>query len=149
MPFVTTPAGITPTRSVSEGPCVRLTDAPVVYFMILYKPFNLLYKLSGALMTLLVLAGYGICIANIIFTSKSKCKDSTLGKVSVANAVIFLVVASLILVVVHIIIWVPICCGRKGPQETDKVSPNDESSVGLKNASTQRVDGPGSTVVPT
>ncbi len=117
--------------------------------MIVYKPFNLLYKLSGALMTALVLAGYGICIANIIFTSKSKCKDSTLGKVSLANAVIFLVVSSLILLVVHIIIWVPICCGKKAPQDTDKVSPNDESSVGLKNSATQRVDGPGNTVVPT
>lgn len=136
-----------PTLSVSERFCE--TEPFVVYFMIVYKPFNLLYKLSGALMTALVLAGYGICIANIIFTSKSKCKDSTLGKVSVANSVIFLVVASLVLVVVHIIIWLPVCCGKKAPQETDKVSPNDESSVGLKNASTLRVDGPGNTVVPT
>jgi hypothetical protein len=144
MPFVTTVAGITPIRSVRE-----YFANPIVYFMIVYKPFNLLYKLSGALMTALVLAGYGICIANIIFTSKSKCKDSTLGKVSLANAVIFLVVSSLILLVVHIIIWVPICCGKKAPQDTDKVSPNDESSVGLKNSATQRVDGPGNTVVPT
>jgi hypothetical protein len=40
----------------------------LVYFLILYKPFKMLYKLSGILMTLLILAGYGICIANIIFT---------------------------------------------------------------------------------
>ena len=146
MPFETIHAGITPTLYVSER---FARPIPLVYFMIVYKPFNLLYKLSGALMTALVLAGYGICIANIIFTSKSKCKDSTLGKVSVANAVIFLVVSSLVLLVVHIIIWVPICCGKKAPQDTDKVSPNDESSVGLKNSATQRVDGPGNGVVST
>ena len=117
--------------------------------MIVYKPFSLLYKLSGALMTALVLAGYGICIANIIFTSRSKCKETTLGKLSLANAVIFLVIASLVLLIVHIIIWVPICCGSKAPQNTDKVSPNDESSVGLKNAATQRVDGQPGTIDPT
>jgi hypothetical protein len=98
--------------------------------MILYKPFNLLYKLSGILMTGLVLAGYGICISNIIFTAKSKCKDSALGKLSLANSGIFLAVASVMTVFVHIVIWVPICCRNKSP--TEKVSPNDESSVGLK-----------------
>jgi hypothetical protein len=104
----------------------------LVYFMIVYKPFSLLYKLSGALMTGLILAGYGICIANIIFTSKSKCKDSTLGKLSLANSVIFLVIASIVLVFVHVIIWVPICCGNKA-NGMDKVQPNaDESQLALK-----------------
>jgi len=83
-------------------------------------------------MTGLVLAGYGICISNIIFTTKSKCKDSALGKVSLANSGIFLAVASVMMIFVHIVIWVPICCGNKSSM--DKVSPNDESSVGLKSS---------------
>jgi hypothetical protein len=111
---------------------IIIKDIFLVYFMIVYKPFSLLYKLSGALMTGLILAGYGICIANIIFTSKSKCKDSTLGKLSLANAVIFLVIASIVLVFVHVIIWVPICCGNKA-NGMDKVQPNaDESQLALK-----------------
>ena len=80
-------------------------------------------------MTGLVLAGYGVCISNIIFTTKSKCKDSTLGKLSLANSGIFLAVASVMMVFVHIVIWVPICCRKTSPE---KVSPNDESSLGLK-----------------
>ena len=81
--------------------------------------------MSGVLMTCLVLAGYGICISSIIFTAKSKCKSSTLGKVSMANAGIFLAVASVMLLFVHVIIWVPICCGTKN--STQQVTPNDES----------------------
>ena len=65
-------------------------------------------------MTLLILAGYGICISGIIFTSKSLCKTTMMGKVSVANMVIFLVLASLILVFSHTIIWLPLCRGRGG-----------------------------------
>jgi hypothetical protein len=83
-----------------------------VYFIILYKPFKLIYKLSGVLMTLLILAGYGICISGIIFTSKSKCKTTMMGKVSVANMVIFLVIASLMLLFSHTIIWLPLCRGK-------------------------------------
>jgi hypothetical protein len=81
-------------------------------------------------MTGLILAGYGICIANIIFTAKSKCKDSVLGKLTLANSGIFLAVASVMIVFVHIVIWVPICCSNR--TNTEKVTPNDESSIGLK-----------------
>ena len=99
-----------------------------MYFVILYKPFKLIYKLSGVLMTLLILAGYGICISGIIFTNKSLCKTTMMGKVSVANMVIFLVIASLMLVFSHTIIWLPLCRGRgaaaaqvsPGVNESDK-----------------------------
>lgn len=86
----------------------------LMYFMILYKPFSTLYKLSGVMMTLLLLAGYGICISGIIYNNKSLCKTSILGKLSTANAVIFLVVASLVLLFSHTMIWFPICrnCGK-------------------------------------
>lgn len=104
----------------------------IVYFLILYKPFKVVYKLSGVLMTLLILAGYGICISGIIFTSKSKCKSSTMGKVSVANMVIFLAIASLMLIFTHTIIWIPICKARgsapsqvsPGVNESDKLPLN-------------------------
>jgi hypothetical protein len=41
-------------------------------------------------------------------------KATMMGKVSVANMVIFLVLASLILVFSHTIIWLPLCRGRGG-----------------------------------
>jgi hypothetical protein len=80
-----------------------------VYFVILYKPFKTLYKLSGVLMTLLTLAGYGVCVSNIIYTSRSNCKSTVIGKTSIANMVIFLVVASLMFILAHTIIWLPLC----------------------------------------
>ena len=100
----------------------------IVYFFILYKPISLLYKLSGIMMTGLILAGYGICIANIIYTSKSVCKTTTLGKLSVANSIIFLIVASMMLVFTHTIIWIPLCknlCARNKQAQT--VIPKDDS----------------------
>jgi hypothetical protein len=115
--------------------------------MIVYKPFSLLYKLSGALMTCLILAGYGICIANIIFTAKSQCKTTVLGKVSMANAVIFLVISSIVLLFVHVIIWVPICCGNKN-SGMDKVQPNtDDSQIALKQGATTRIEEAGNLAV--
>lgn len=81
----------------------------VVYFLILYKPVSLLYKLSGIMMTGLLLAGYGICIANIVYTSQSVCGSTSLGTLSRVNSIVFLVVASLVLVGSHTIIWFPIC----------------------------------------
>jgi len=39
--------------------------------VILYKPSGVFYKLSGVLMTCLLLAGYGVCISSLIYTSKS------------------------------------------------------------------------------
>ena len=94
--------------------CKTIHNDFVVYFMILYKPISILYKLSGMMMTLLLLAGYGVCISNIVYTNQSVCKTSTmLGKVSNANAIIFLVVASLMLLASHLIIWLPLfkqCC---------------------------------------
>ena len=88
--------------------------------MILYKPFNLLYRLSGIMMTLLILAGYGVCIANIIYTNRSSCKTTTLGSLSKANSIIFLVVASIVIVISHALIWIPICreaCSRRRPHD--------------------------------
>lgn len=107
----------------------------VVYFLIIYKPWSLVYKLSGVMMCGLLLAGYGVTIANIKFTKESKCNDTALGSLSTANAVIFLVVASLVLVSSHTIVWYPICqtrcCRRRSPMGThpEKVSPNNESAT--------------------
>jgi hypothetical protein len=87
-----------------------------VYFLILYKPVSLLYKLSGVMVTGLLLSGYGITIANIVYTNQSSCRNSSLGTVSNANAIVFLVVASLVLLFSHTIIWFPICrnyCGKR------------------------------------
>lgn len=90
-------------------------------------------------MTLLILAGYAVTIANIIFTGKSECKKTALGKVSMVNAIIFLVVASLMIAFCHIIIWIPICKNLSS-SGTDKVAPSaDESRQILNNQSTQRL----------
>ncbi len=102
-----------------------ISQYDIVYFVILYKPFKYLYKLSGVLMTLLVLAGYGVCVSGIIYTSKSNCKSTMLGKTSIANMVIFLVIASLMMVFSHTIIWLPLC--RKGGEaSTGQIFPKDE-----------------------
>jgi len=103
--------------------------------MILYKPFNMLYKLSGILMTLLILAGYGICISGIIFTTQSKCKTTTMGKVSVANMVVFLVLASLMLVFSHVVIWIPFCKSNSGTT-TSQVVPGENEKQPLTNQQT-------------
>ncbi len=102
-----------------------------MYFVILYKPFKILYKLSGVLMTLLVLAGYGVCISGIIFTSKSNCNQTVFGKTSIANMVIFLVVASLMIVFSHTIIWLPLC-KKAGEPSTGQVAPGDASESETK-----------------
>jgi len=80
-----------------------------VYFLVLFKPFKLLYKLSGVMMTFMLLAGYGVAISSIVYTGKSKCNDTSLASVSKANAVIFFILASLNLLLSHIIIWIPLC----------------------------------------
>lgn len=88
--------------------------------MILYKPVSLLYKLSGVMMTCMLLAGYGVCISSIVYTSQSECSDTRLGSVSTANAVIFLILGSLNLLFSHTIIWFPICkefCNRRNNKQ--------------------------------
>ena len=107
----------------------------LVYFLILYKPFNMLYKLSGILMTLLILAGYGICIANIIFTGQSKCTLTTMGKVSVANMVVFVVIASLMLVFSHSVICIPLC--KKSSGAPTQVAPGENDQQPLTNQQTK------------
>ncbi len=111
----------------------------IVYFLILYKPFTFLYKLSGVMMTLLILAGYAVTISNIIFTGKSKCKSTTIGKLSMVNAIVFLIVASIMMAFCHIIIWIPIC--KNGTGGAEKVVPGiDESRQQLNNQEvTQRL----------
>lgn len=93
-----------------------------MYFVILFKPSSLIYKLSGLLMTCLLLAGYGVCISSIVYTSRSDCKATALGKVSNANAVIFLILASLTLLITHTIIWFPLC-KKWCKKPTDQISP--------------------------
>ena len=75
-------------------------------------------------MTGLILAGFGVTIANIVFTNQSKCNKTSLGKISTANAVIFFILASLVLIFCHTTIWIPICkniCGKRG---SGAVAPN-------------------------
>ncbi len=99
--------------------------------MILYKPFKLVYKLSGVFMTLLILAGYGICISGIIFTGRSKCKSSMMGKVSVANMIVFLVIASLMVIFTHTIVWIPICKARGSAPSQVSPGVNEQEKLPL------------------
>lgn len=102
---------------------------------------SLLYKLSGIMMTGLLLAGYGICIANIVYTSQSVCGSTSLGTLSRVNSIVFLVVASLVLVGSHTIIWFPICrtyCGKR--KSTQAVLSDDSSSQKINsNSSTPNI----------
>ena len=68
-----------------------------MYLSILYKPSGLFYKLSGLLMTCLLLAGYGVTIANLVFASRSQCSYTAIAKVCKADAIIFLVIGSVLL----------------------------------------------------
>ena len=68
-----------------------------VYLVILYKPSGMVYKLSGLLMTCLLLAGYGVTIANLVYASKSECSYTAIAKVCKADAIIFFVIGSVLL----------------------------------------------------
>lgn len=88
----------------------------IVYFIIVFKPFEILYKLSGLLMTFDMLVGYAICFMNIAFIAESSCRDTSFGRVGYANTIIFLVVGSFVVVFAHVIVWLPLCkkvCERK------------------------------------
>ena len=106
----------------------------IVYMFILYKPSGILYKLTGVMMTALILAGYGICIANIVYTGKSKCSYTAIGKMSKIDGVVFLIIASLLLTFSQLMVFFTWCtqkCGKKGaapPQEA--VVPEDVSVFG-------------------
>jgi hypothetical protein len=92
-----------------------------VYFLIVFKPFKLLYLLNGLLMLFWILGGYAICFINIAFLSKTQCKGTTYERVGGANTLIFLVIASFVFVFAHVLIWLPICkdCCKKKEVEVD------------------------------
>lgn len=85
----------------------------------------------------MLLAGYGVTISSIVYTSKSHCASTGLGSVSKANGVIFLILGSLNLVVAHILIWIPICkegCGGAKKPSGQSVAPSnmeDSTSTAL------------------
>ncbi len=66
--------------------------------IILYKPSGIIYKISGVLMTCLLLAGYGVCISSIVYTSRSLCSYTAIGKVTKADTIVFLIIGSILLV---------------------------------------------------
>ncbi|TNV73140.1 hypothetical protein FGO68_gene8894 [Halteria grandinella] len=106
----------------------------ILYFLVLFKPFSLLYKLSGILMTCMLLAGYGVAISSIVYTNKSKCNDSPLASVSKANAVIFFILASANLLFSHTIIWIPICSRKENGHSivpANSTVPDESSQMAL------------------
>ena len=81
---------------------LKIKFLPVIdYFIIVYKPFNFLYKLSGIIMSLTLAVGYAICLMNIAFIAESECSQTTYGKIGRANTTIFLVLASFAVVFAH------------------------------------------------
>lgn len=95
----------------------------------LFKPFKLLYKLSGILMTCMLLAGYGVTISSLVYTGKSKCNDTALASVSKANGVVFFILGSLNLLLSHIIIWIPLCRKQdKGHSIVPQNTTNDSTT---------------------
>eukprot|EP00347_Sterkiella_histriomuscorum_P003943 403362341 len=84
----------------------------VMYFIIVYRPFKFLYKVSGLLMLFTMLVGYAICFMNIAFLSEAHCAtETTYGRMGQANTIIFLVVATFVMVTTHVIIWLSFCAG--------------------------------------
>ena len=75
----------------------------IVYFMIVFKPFNFLYKLSGIMMTFCLLVGYAICFMDLAFITQSNCDGTIYGKVGEANTIIFLVIGSFTIIFAHIL----------------------------------------------
>lgn len=84
-----------------------LHDCCTVYFIILFRPFNWLYLASGILMTITLLAGYAICILNIVFLSQTKCDDTSYAKMTATNTIVFLVCGSYTLLFTHIALFLP------------------------------------------
>ena len=57
-----------------------------------------------------MLGGYAICFLNIAFLAEADCTtDTTYGKVGSANTIIFLVVATFVMITAHVLIWLPLC----------------------------------------
>ena len=55
----------------------HLVNVILVYFIIVYRPFKFLYKVSGLLMLFTMLVGYAICFMNIAFLSEAHCATET------------------------------------------------------------------------
>jgi hypothetical protein len=73
--------------------------------MIVFRPFKFLYLINGLLMLIWLLGGYAICFVNIAFLANTKCTKTTYARTGGANTLIFLVIASFVLVFAHVIIW--------------------------------------------
>lgn len=87
----------------------------IVYFIIVFRPFRILYKLSGIIMTITLLVGYALCFTNIDLISKSGCSGTSYYNISKANTLIFLVCSTYTILFAHIIVWLPFfkkCCRR-------------------------------------
>lgn len=88
-------------------------------------------------MTLALAAGYAICFTNIAYLAQSRCGGTAYFTITSVNTIIFLVIASFVLVFVHLIIfWEKLrtCCRnckKKNVTAVD-IAPvsevNDESS---------------------
>lgn len=66
-------------------------------------------------MTFTLLVGYALCFLNIVFLAESKCKDSSYGRMTDLNTLVFLICASYTLLFSHIVLFGPMmkdCCKR-------------------------------------
>lgn len=105
-----------------------------MYLTILYKPSGMFYKLSGLMMTCLLLAGYGVTIANLVYAARSQCGYTAIAKVCMADAIIFLVIGSVLLAFALFMAlgsWCVEKVCKKGSNTVQQVSqaPSGEESV--------------------
>lgn len=80
-------------------------------------------------MVICLAAGYAICIMNIVFIAESECKTTDYGRLGGANTIIFLVVATFVLVFAHTIIWLPTCTAFCKKSNLDKVAASVDNQL--------------------
>lgn len=78
----------------------------------MFKPVKIIYDFGGIIMTLILAVGYALCFANIAFIAESKCGIETkYGKIGAANTTIFLILASIIVALTHLLAFIQACRG--------------------------------------
>lgn len=108
----------------------------IIYYFILFEPFEILYVFSGILMIICFAAGYALCFVNLAWLTQSKCKNNTAyGKLTTANTTIFLVISSFTLIMTHLLLLfegIRKCCCKR--QHAEKIGTDSNPSSANRNA---------------
>ena len=100
-----------PTQSVTSS----INPCEAFYFLV-FKPIKIIYIFGGVMMTIILAGGYVGCFVMVGLLTNSDCvNDTNYGRLSTANIVIFLALASAIVVLAHLLAMLSACktcCSR-------------------------------------